>query len=73
MIIAIGLNYRILYEFSTAMGEVTKKSGLYCGMSSAVGAPSGIGREVLVRWNQDCLRKMPYTPPPPRGGRWKLL
>jgi hypothetical protein len=25
-------------------------------------SPSGIGREVLVRWNQDCSRKTPDAP-----------
>jgi hypothetical protein len=36
------------------------------------GAPAGIGREVLIWWGQDCSRKMPDAPLPPRGGRWKL-
>ena len=29
----------------------------------------GIGREVLVRWNLDCSRKLSDAPQPPRGGR----
>jgi hypothetical protein len=33
----VGINSRIQYEFSTATGEVTKKAGLYCSMSIAVG------------------------------------
>ena len=36
MIIRVRINYRILYEFSTDTGEVTKKSGLYYSMSTAV-------------------------------------
>jgi hypothetical protein len=27
-----------------------------------VATPSGIGREVMVLWNRDCLRKMPDAP-----------
>ena len=43
-------------------------------ITSTFGAmvPFGIGREVLVRWNRVCLRKLPDAPPPPRGRRWKL-
>ena len=36
MIITVGMNFRILYEFSTDTGEVLKMSGLYCSMSIAV-------------------------------------
>ena len=35
--------------------------------------PAGIGREVMVRWNRDNSREVLDAPPPPRGGRWKLL
>jgi len=36
-------------------------------------APACIGQEALVRWNRGCSREMTNAPPPPRGGRWKLL
>ena len=36
MIIRVGINYRIQYEFSIDTGEVMKKTGLYCSMSTAV-------------------------------------
>ncbi len=36
MMIAVGINFRILYEFSIDTGEVLKKSGLYCSMSTVV-------------------------------------
>ncbi len=36
MIIAVRIIYRILYEFITDTGEITKNSELYCSMSIAV-------------------------------------
>jgi hypothetical protein len=36
MIIAVGIIYRILYEFSTDKGEVANNSGLYRIISTAV-------------------------------------
>ena len=56
---------QIVLIASTSDDEANEKAKSIEGM-----APSGIGREVLDRWNQDFSRKIPD--PPPTSSWWVL-